>query len=852
MADSFEYDMTLPNQYGKGSWPLHIKLSIMNDATNLYFQSTITGPSNVDWHASWAEYRFDKEHDSKYDQNEDMLVMWSSTGFEDLVSNNTDVKNGGKNDGMGAMLNGTTYETIEVMHPLCSGDKLDFCLKVGDRIGFAFGYGVLGTQEFWPSADVTNFADIVIAGDNSKWNVGEVRWVEKFYSAIGTGVVRVNDPNKDLDPEISDNFQIDVWSDSDVEGITLTLEETDASTGMFEGTVFFTKTDDSSGNKLRVSEGDKITARYVDTTLPNPFTTADKLHIEDIAIIKGKNVWSLGEIEGKNLDLVNNDGIIVFPPNIENYFPVNKIIREKNSKDLIPPGRFSEYEIAKYDGENLTLRKTTRIIIITHDEFVSIFGEDRVIEPLQINTRTVTIDDNYILAKINSALSTCSQQNPQKVFCNSSTVELKNLISEKIGTHTINETLVLRKIITYPKDGEITNSTPFASIIPIKYNDNSHGKNEQINVIFPTTDFGVGKIGGQYDPIPFADATTGQFQQSADTYNLTFLNGFTIGYGFEREWSYEYDVLSMIPISADLHIENGLGIGLRIPIQVIMKINPIIQNQQTTNEPEYEVKYTINTLDLDERRYQEIGLPSGQEFAGKEFKIYLGPRLDFVIKIFGDEFFEQDESLVPVDVPTATDFAPPLGTKTTITDYQLPCDWTRTCFDSPLVSGGLYTGAKVDLAGEKITIDSTLLNPIDRNSEKFTFMSIGEQRTQDSMIEVSDNTIISSEDQQYIPYGVELQNVEYRSDLDVIPRIMLQTKINPWIFPLNLSTDWIDLPGIQFSEVVFETHANTDGIFKTTDGKYVVPEFGMITVIILAFALVSITLINKVQSLRMN
>jgi hypothetical protein len=56
-----------------------------------------------------------------------------------------------------------------------------------------------------------------------------------------------------LNPEAVDNFDVDVWSDSDAGGIDLTVTETNEATGIFEGTVFFTTANDSSGHRLRVS-----------------------------------------------------------------------------------------------------------------------------------------------------------------------------------------------------------------------------------------------------------------------------------------------------------------------------------------------------------------------------------------------------------------------------------------------------------------------------------------------------------------------------------------------------------------------------------------------------------------------
>ena len=127
--------------------------------------------------------------------------------------------------------------------------------------------------------------ETVVGSALIRWNIGEVAWLEASYPASGTGVVRVIDPDMNLRPEAVDNFNVDVWSDSDAGGIDLTVTETNEATGIFEGTVFFTTTDDSSGHRLRVAEGDTVTAEYRDETLPDPYTTADELDITGTAFI---------------------------------------------------------------------------------------------------------------------------------------------------------------------------------------------------------------------------------------------------------------------------------------------------------------------------------------------------------------------------------------------------------------------------------------------------------------------------------------------------------------------------------------------------------------------------------------
>ena len=148
----------------------------------------------------------------------------------------------------------------------------------GGYLGATNSDGVSVSYEF--SEDET-----VVGSALVRWNIGEVSWLEASYPASGTGVVRVVDPDMNLNPEAVDNFDVNVWSDSDAGGISLTVTETNEATGIFEGTVFFTTTDSSSGHRLRVAEGDTVTAEYKDNTLPDPYTVSDELDITATSFI---------------------------------------------------------------------------------------------------------------------------------------------------------------------------------------------------------------------------------------------------------------------------------------------------------------------------------------------------------------------------------------------------------------------------------------------------------------------------------------------------------------------------------------------------------------------------------------
>jgi len=158
--------------------------------------------------------------------------------------------------------------------------------------------------------------ETVVGSALIRWNIGEVQWLEASYPASGTGVVRVIDPDMNLKPEAVDNFNVDTWSDSDSGGIDLTVTETNEATGIFEGTVFFTTTDESSGHRLRVAEGDTVTANYQDNTLPKPYTTADELDITATSLI-GTIVPPLERAPAANLRTVDAFGNSLTTVNVD-------------------------------------------------------------------------------------------------------------------------------------------------------------------------------------------------------------------------------------------------------------------------------------------------------------------------------------------------------------------------------------------------------------------------------------------------------------------------------------------------------------------------------------------------------
>ena len=109
----------------------------------------------------------------------------------------------------------------------------------------------------------------IVASALIRWNVGEVQWLEASYAATGSGIVRVIDPDMNINPDAVDNLDLVVYSETFLGGIDLTVTETQESSGIFEGTVEFDPETASQGHRLQVTEGDIITAAYDDVTTPD-------------------------------------------------------------------------------------------------------------------------------------------------------------------------------------------------------------------------------------------------------------------------------------------------------------------------------------------------------------------------------------------------------------------------------------------------------------------------------------------------------------------------------------------------------------------------------------------------------
>ena len=156
----------------------------------------------------------------------------------------------------------------------------------GDTGGTGSAGGRLGCfRKDTLTAKLVTRAGMVASFAAIQWNIGKICWLDDSYPPSGVGILMVVDPDMSLNPEENNEVKVKVWSDSDRAGIRLWLRETGRATGVFRGTVHFIN-GPSSGQRLKVSEGDRINAEYIERTLPEPHPIHDKMEIYCSSLIR--------------------------------------------------------------------------------------------------------------------------------------------------------------------------------------------------------------------------------------------------------------------------------------------------------------------------------------------------------------------------------------------------------------------------------------------------------------------------------------------------------------------------------------------------------------------------------------
>jgi len=132
------------------------------------------------------------------------------------------------------------------------------------------------------------FADGIILVESIpiSWNHGTIQFSKDNFILNDPIQIRVIDSDLNLNPEMIDSINIEVFSDSDMGGLLVNAIETSERSGDFISTITLSPDSSSSGNRLYAIPGDSIFAKYNDHTLPKPFSKSDNQYVETFAKIE--------------------------------------------------------------------------------------------------------------------------------------------------------------------------------------------------------------------------------------------------------------------------------------------------------------------------------------------------------------------------------------------------------------------------------------------------------------------------------------------------------------------------------------------------------------------------------------
>ena len=177
------YTQTIQLHSGSSPEPFTATLHVMNTANNLYLGITIDDDeftTTGQYLPKGDGFRIDFDNDNGstlFTVDDDVLMVNAGTpqfedghilGAQEPSTSGADVDYGGTEDGQGAASRVAELNHFEIQHPLCSGDKRDFCLFTDDKVGFRLEYldaegdGSFGGSFHYPGSTETDQADIEI------------------------------------------------------------------------------------------------------------------------------------------------------------------------------------------------------------------------------------------------------------------------------------------------------------------------------------------------------------------------------------------------------------------------------------------------------------------------------------------------------------------------------------------------------------------------------------------------------------------------------------------------------------------------------------------------------------------
>ncbi|MBW2983227.1 hypothetical protein KY327_02895 [Candidatus Woesearchaeota archaeon] len=438
-------------------------------------------------------------------------------------------------------------------------------------------------------------------------------------------------------------------------------------------------------------------------------------------------------------------------------------------------------DVVREYHDRIVIEKTTEVEIQSPEEYEEVFGNE---------TSGPEGSSGASIERIIEGFKEECGRGRTSVLCEQDEEYIKELFSNKTGTHTIKERLNIRKIPLESFDFETSKTPEFLGDplevkVPKRFLQGSEGSEEM----------GFMPLQGmQYGGPSFQKAT--------------FIDGFTYGFELSYEKDYSWTFFGEPVARARLYSYIGYGLGLRIPFETRLEV----YNSVIDSDPgDFRATARVEPKDLDAQGYADAGLSEMHLFDGKELVLKFGATTGATVKLLGETVFDSDFGKM---IDNSKDFTPPLdGERENLGRLVFEGTDTGLYYGDEDFSVDGDIGISFNLKGEHIRFDCLGVNTACEDFE------VTDEKTMDLQLE---NVIHYEEDQfgKYANFGLQLSNPRYKSSANFGAEFRVEASVKvPHIGWKSVSTPWFELYEFDVSMPYLERHPGTINRLSSDENK---------------------------------
>ncbi len=477
-------------------------------------------------------------------------------------------------------------------------------------------------------------------------------------------------------------------------------------------------------------------------------------------------------------------------------------------------------EAIEFD-DSFVIRKSTTVIVLDPKEMKRIspafnsFLSQRSAKKVSVNE--LDAESRKGLAELMKTIGTLDPKNPVRQEAARGEQAVLDAIVEGKGKLTIEDTIVVPKLIPLPvkgvtmyptfKNGTLNFKKLKPVTLPVLKELNRVPRKTTLK---PVTNLKMQQVtmAPQNPGIP-------EFNTSGKHYfTAEFLAGFTTGHSWqwERKWTYDSGFFRVT-------IGGGYGFGLRIPVRAKGELSPthIYNYDRRDKKINAQGKIMVETLDADSNYYKRTGLQNSKLFRGNEvvleYQLGFGYKLRALWKDLAKKTFSG------AGLTYSQNARPPWGANCSNCGFHIPIppEITQTTLNFSVMTGFVQTGFHVNGTGKASFGFTPLFNNKSSNTINLMF---DRPQYKTFNIRLLPLTPPSGKDMITQKFGFRLDNLVYRMGMSITPEVRVGVQAGYKNFSRTFTTEWIQLNmfKLNMGTVQLYTHEGTRPDYTFNEG----------------------------------